>query len=359
MTDLQTSIAELPAAPPPPTVSRSRWGIAAIALLATGFLFIMLAGIRVPYLATSPGPTLEVQGIINVAETEALDSTGELYLLTISRPGDSLTLLEWFEAWRDPAVDIVEREAIIPPDTTDDERRRANLAAMEDSQQIAAAVALDRLGYEVAVVGDGALVEAIRPGGPADGVLQQDDILVAVDGVELQFVQELITEIRKNEVGDVVTVTVDRFGEDELREVEVSLGESDTDPGLPVIGITVSNAGARFDFPFEVQIDAGAIGGPSAGLMLSLGVYNRLTEDDITGGRRIAGTGTITADGVVGQIGGVKQKVIGAIGVGAEYVLVPEGDYGRATEVAGDDIEVVAVGTIDDALTFLENLPTA
>lgn len=358
MTDLQTSVTELPATPPPPAVRRSRWGIAAISLLALGFLFIVLASIRVPYLATSPGPSLEVQGIINVDEAESFDSTGELYLLTISRPGDSLTLLEWFEAWRDPAVDIVERERIIPPDTTDDERRRANLAAMEDSQQIAAAVALDRLGYDVAVVGDGALVEAVQPGGPVDGLLEQDDIIVAVNGAELQFVQELITEVRKNEVGDIVTVTVDRFGEDELREVEVTLGESDTDPGLPVIGVTVSNAGARFEFPFEVDINAGAIGGPSAGLMLSLGVYNRLTEVDITGGRRIAGTGTITADGVVGQIGGVKQKVIGAIGVGAEYLLVPEGDFGRAAEVAGDDIEVVAVGNIDDALAFLENLPT-
>lgn len=357
MTDLLTPVEGLPAASPE-RPRRSRWGVAAVALLAAGFVLIVLAGVRVPYLATSPGPTLEVQGIINVDGVEVFDNTGELYLLTISRPSDSLTLLEWFEAWRDPAVDIVEREAIIPPDTTNDERRRANLAAMEDSQQIAAAVALERLGYDVGVVGDGALVEAIQEGGPADGLLQQDDIVVAVDGVELQFVQELITEVRTNEVGDTVTVTVDRFGEDELRDIEIVLGESDTDPGLPVIGITVSNAGARFDFPFDVDIDAGAIGGPSAGLMLSLGVYNRLTEEDITGGRRIAGTGTITADGVVGQIGGVKQKVIGAIGVGADYILVPEGDFERAVEVAGDDIEVVAVGTFEDAVSFLEDLPS-
>jgi PDZ domain-containing protein len=147
--------------------------------------------------------------------------------------------------------------------------------------------------------------------------------------------------------------------DNELRDVQVVLGESETDEGLPIIGISVADAGSAFDFPIEVDIDAGAVGGSSAGMMLTLAVYNRLSEEDITQGRRIAGTGTINTDGSVGRIGGMKQKTYAAIGVGAEYLLVPEGDYDVAFETADGRIEVVAVDTIDDALAFLEGLPPA
>ena len=136
------------------------------------------------------------------------------------------------------------------------------------------------------------------------------------------------------------------------------LGESETDAGLPIMGVSVADAGSAFDFPFDVDIDAGAVGGSSAGMMQALAVYNRLSEDDITNGHRIAGTGTISTDGSVGRIGGMKQKTFAAIGVGAEYLLVPEGDFDIAVETADGRIEVVAVATIDDALEFLEVAPS-
>ena len=354
MTDLLT-----PTEPSLPSPSQPRrWltpGVVAVGLLFLGFILIILAGVRVPFLATSPGPVTEVHGIIEVEGVDAFDPSGELFFLTISRPSDSLTILELFEAWRDPAVDIVERDSVIPPGQTSDQRRRQNLELMMNSQQIAVAVALDRLGYEVGVVGTGALVAEVQEGSGGFGIVEEGDIVTAIDGTEIQFTQELITEVRAREVGDVVTLTVSR--DNEPLDVQVVLGESETDATLPIIGIAVADAGSAFEFPIDVDIDAGAVGGSSAGMMLTLGIYNTLTEEDITGGRRIAGTGTISPDGVVGRIGGIKQKTIAAIGVGAEYILVPEGDFDAAFAAADGDIEVVPVATIDEALAFLDSLP--
>jgi PDZ domain-containing protein len=315
----------------------------------------MVAGIRVPYLATSPGPVTEVHGIISVDGSETYEPAGEFFFLTISRPIQSLTVLEVFEAWRDPEVDVVDRDSIVPPGQTSDVRRLQNLELMMNSQQIATAVALDRLGYEVAVVGTGALVAEVLEDSGGFGIVELDDIVVGVDGVEIQFVQELINEVRSRQVGDTVTLTISR--DNEMIERQVVLGESQTDPGLPVVGISVADAGTAFEFPFEVDLNAGSVGGSSAGMMQSLGVYNILSEDDITNGHRIAGTGTISTDGSVGRIGGMKQKTFAAIGVGAEYLLVPEGDFDLAVKTADGRIEVIPVATIDDALEFLKSLP--
>lgn len=354
MTDVLTPIQYDPE-PPRPKRRRVTAGMVAVGLLLLGFALIVVAGVRVPYLATSPGPVTEVHAIVSIDGAPTYESDGELYFLTISRPTDKLTLLELFEAWRDPAVDIVERELILPDGQTSDQRRLQNLELMMSSQQIAAAVALDRLGYEVNVVGTGALVAEVLEDSGGFGIVEVNDIVVAFEGEEIQFVDELINAVRARQVGDTVGLTVSR--DNELIDLTVVLGESQTDPGLPVIGISVANAGSAFDLPVDVNIDAGSVGGSSAGLMLTLAVYNTLTEEDITKGRRIAGTGTMSTDGSVGRIGGIKQKTHGAIGVGAEYILVPDGDFEEAVRAAGDDIEVVAVSNIDEALEFLESLP--
>jgi PDZ domain-containing protein len=355
MTDLLTST-EYPPLPADKPKRRRRLtpGFVAVGLLLVGFLLILVAGIRVPYLATSPGPVTEVHGIISVDDVPTYEPQGELFFLTISRPIQSLTLLELFEAWRDPEVDVVDRDSVVPPGQTSDARRLQNLQLMMNSQQIAVAVALDRLGMEVDVVGTGALVAEVLEGSGGFGIVELDDIVVGIDGVEIQFVQELITEVRSRQVGDTVTLTISR--DNQTIERQVVLGESETDPGLPVVGISVADAGTAFDFPFEVNIDAGSVGGSSAGMMLTLAVYNSLSEDDITKGHRVAGTGTISTDGTVGRIGGMKQKTFAAIGVGAEYLLVPEGDFDIAFDAADGRIEVVAVRTIDDALAFLDGL---
>lgn len=337
-----------------PARGRLAGGRVAVGLLLLGFLLILGAALEVPYLATQPGRVVEVHRIIDVDGAQSFETSGELFFLTISRPSDPLTLLEWFEAWRDPDVDLIRRDLVIPEGQTGDQRRLQNLQQMMDSQRIAVAVALDRLGYEVPVVGTGALISGVLEGSAGFGTLQPDDIVVAVDGAEIQFAQDLIGEVRAREVGEAITLTISR--DNELQDVQLVLGESGADPGLPAIGISVAEAGTAFEFPFDISIEAGTSGGSSAGMMLTLGVYNRLSESDITRGHRIAGTGTMAADGTVGPIGGIKQKTIAAVGIGAEYILVPEADFEAAVETADGEIEVIAVATIDEALEFLESL---
>ncbi len=185
MTDVLTPI-EYP--PPPEGEKRRRRritpGMVAVGLLLFGFVLILAAGIRVPYLATSPGPVTEVHGIISVDGADSYDPAGELFFLTISRPIQSLTVLELFEAWRDPAVDIVDRDSVVPPGQTSDQRRLQNLELMMNSQQIAVAVALDRLGVEVGVVGTGALVAEVLEGSGGFSIVEVNDIAVASDGEE-------------------------------------------------------------------------------------------------------------------------------------------------------------------------------
>ena len=140
----------------------------------------------------------------------------------------------------------------------------------------------------------------------------------------------------------------------DVRELDDGTIEVDENRGM--VGVLLANGETNIVFPVDVVIDSENIGGPSAGMMFSLEIMNQLTEDDLLRGGRIAGTGTIRPDGEVGAIGGVRQKVYGAIDSGAEYVLVPSGNYPDAVEAAGDDIEVVEIFTIDDALSFFESL---
>jgi PDZ domain-containing protein len=128
------------------------------------------------------------------------------------------------------------------------------------------------------------------------------------------------------------------------------------DPNRGMVGVLLTDASTETVFPVDITIDSQNIGGPSAGLMFALEIMNQLTEEDLTKGRAIAGTGTIARDGTVGAIGGIKQKVYGAIDAGAEFVLVPSSNYPDAILAAGDDITVIEVATIDDALAFLATL---
>jgi PDZ domain-containing protein len=228
---------------------------------------------------------------------------------------------------------------------------------MEQSKTDAKFVALTKLGYEVTYKGTGALVIETVPDSAADGVLFSEDVIVAVDGDEVAFRSDVIDDLADKEIGDTIVVTVERpdphSGEPEVIDVTLVLGPHVDDPSKPMMGVLLDNNEPIIEFPIDVEIDSQNIGGPSAGMMFTLEIINQLTEQDITGGERIAGTGTIALDGTVGAIGGVTQKVYAAIDAGAQIVFVPEANYDEAVEAAGDDINVVAVTTIDDPLEYL------
>ena len=339
-------------------------------LLVFGTAIAALWPVKVPYYTLSPGPVYDTSDFVAVSEGTT-NASGEIFFLTVSLK--EANLFEYLSGYLDPTVNIAPRENIRPPGVTNDQLRREALASMEQSKTDATYVALTELGYDVTLVGTGAEVIETVPGSAADGVLQAGDVIVELEGEPVEFRSDVLDLLEDNEVGDQVALVVERSTDaaepaetsaddaDQPEEVEtieltLVLGPHTDDPERPMIGILLDNHDPIIEFPVDVTIDSQNIGGPSAGMMFTLQIMNQLTDDDLTGGLRIAGTGTIARDGTVGSIGGIQQKVFGAIDAGADVVFVPAGNYDAAVSAAGDDIDVVRVETIDDPLAYLESV---
>jgi len=333
------------------------WILAGV-LVAIGLAIALAWPLTVPYYTLSPGPVYDTADFITVEEG-AVSPDGELFFLTVSLK--EANVFEWAAGYVDPRVDVRERERVRPNGVSTEQLRRESLAAMQQSKQTATFVALTQLGYEVTLIGTGALVIETVPDSAADGVLMPNDVIVEMDGKEVAFRDDVINDLSDAEIGDLVEMLVERPDDestDEFQDIEVQLvlGPHVDDPTRPMIGVLLDNNEPIVEFPVEVDIDSQNIGGPSAGMMFALQIMDQLTDEEITHGERIAGTGTIARDGTVGSIGGVRQKVFGAIDAGARAVLVPAGNYDAAIAAAGDDIEIVRIETIDDAIAFLDTL---
>ncbi len=357
----------VPAAPPepPPQPSRRawRWGAVLAVLLVAGALAVLAAStIEVSYYAVGPGPVEEVDRLVSVeGNTPTYKSEGDFFFLTVIL--DEVTVLEYLDAALDSRVDLQPREAIRPAGISQEELRRSNLRSMEESKDWAVYVALTRLGYEATLTGDGAVVLGLVEESPAAGKLQAEDIIVALDGEPVQMAGDAVVAVANYRPGQTIVVRVRRPGADgedpQEFDTQITLGEHPDDDARGFIGVYLDTLNGNAEFPVDVAIDSRNIGGPSAGLMYALSVMDLLTPDDLTKGHRIAGTGTIDDEGSVGAIGGIRQKVFAARDAGAEVVLVPANNYEDALRAAGDDIQVVRVETIDDALAFLETLEPA
>ncbi|HWH34757.1 MAG TPA: PDZ domain-containing protein, partial [Acidimicrobiales bacterium] len=200
------------------------------------------------------------------------------------------------------------------------------------------------------ITGDGALVAGLLPDSPAQGVLAEGDVITAVDGAGVAVASDLIAALATRATGEEITLRVRRDGaEQEVRLRLATVEGIDT----PAIGIAVTTEALDIDLPFPVEVDQGGIGGPSAGLLIALTVYDLADPGDLAAGRAIAGTGTIELDGDVGPVGGVDAKVVAARAAGATVFLVPAEEIDLAREAAGDDIEVVPVETVEDAIAAL------
>jgi PDZ domain-containing protein len=328
------------------------------ALVVIGIAIAFLWPVSVPYYTLSPGPVYDSSDFITV-DGGSVSDDGELFFLTVSLK--EANVFEWAAAKLDPRVDLREREVIRPPDVSPEQLRREGLAMMDESKRDATYVALTKLGYEVTLIGTGALVIETVPESAADGVLLPEDIILEMDGQIIGFRSDVIELLQPLDIGDPVLLSIERPDADDPAildpmEVELILGPHTEDPTRPMIGVLLGNNEPIVEFPVDVHIDSQNIGGPSAGLMFTLQIMDQLTPDEITNGYRIAGTGTISVDETVGPIGGITQKIFGAIDVGARAVLVPAANYDDAVLAAGDRIEVVRVETIDDALDFLATL---
>jgi PDZ domain-containing protein len=263
-----------------------------------------------------------------------------------------VNLFEALIAAVDPTIDLVPREAVRRPDESDEEYRNRVLQQMDDSNFRSITVALERLGYEMVPIE--VVINEFVPGVPAESVLQLGDTVSAINGVAVSSVEQIRPLLEGLGVGDSVQVSVIR-GE-EVLDLEVQLAERDDEPGTPMIGVVL---GELTQPPFPIEIQSGDVGGPSAGMMHTLAIIDNLTEGEMTKGHVIAGTGTIQADGTVGAIGGIRQKVVAAEAAGAEYILVPQGNYESALTAHRDHIQIIPVASLDDAISFLDHLEAA
>ena len=244
---------------------------------------------------------------------------------------------------------LVPERAIAPDGTSDAERDRQNAADMARSEQIASVVALRALGYEVVATPRGVLVTSVAGDVPAAKQLKPDDVIVAVDGVQVRTPAQLRREIGRHEPGDDLRLTLHRGGE--IEKVTVRTIPSPEDASRTIIGILVDQD-AKIELPVDVDIDLGRVGGPSAGLPFALEIARQLGRD-ITHGCRIAATGELALDGSVLPIGGIEQKTIGARRAGVDYFLVPSGENAQGALGAADGLHVIPVDSFQQALRKL------
>jgi PDZ domain-containing protein len=240
-----------------------------------------------------------------------------------------------------------------PPGTTQQQLNETNRRLIDESKPVAAVVALRAAGYDVEITGQGARVENVLPGMPAEGTLRRGDVIVAVDGQPAPTTNALVEAIRRHEVGDTVALTLQRDGGAE--EVQVGTLSSPTEPGRPVIGVNISTFQFDVRLPFPVDIESDNVGGPSAGFMFALGILDAVTDGDLTRGHFVAGTGTLAADGTVGPIGGAAEKALAAEHDGAALFLVPKANETDARRWVRS-IRVVPIERFEDGVSTLCSL---
>lgn len=334
------------------TVERSSsWPLYLIgSLFVAGVLALLAWNIELPYLAYSAGPVSDAADTIIAEDVDFYPPEGELLMLTVV--SQDVNIFEAVLAGVDPTIDLVRKEKVRREGETDEEYRNRVLQQMDDSNFRAIAVALSYLGYEM--VPTEVVINEIAEGVPAVGVLELGDTIVSIDGVTINTFDDIAPAMARFGIGDFVPISVERAGS--VLDLSVQLTESPDEEGKPIIGIAL---GELTEPPFPIHIEAGDVGGPSAGMMHTLAIIDSLTAGELTHGRVVAGTGTIQLDGTVGNIGGIRQKVVAAEAAGADYILVPEGNYESALTAERDDIEIVPVADLTEAISFLEDLPSA
>ncbi|WP_072313873.1 YlbL family protein [Agrococcus sp. Marseille-P2731] len=332
----------------PRRLRRAGWG----ALTATALASLALAFVPSPYVVEVPGPTYDTLGttdagpLISIEGAETFPTEGELHLLTIAWYGNPQRPLRWIDvaqAYLDPADAIIPMDSAFPDDVSVEDSNEAGRIEMQNSQQAAVAAALLHEGHEV--VSD-VRVAGVIPDAPAVGILEEDDRILRVNGQAAYDVFSIREAIAS--VDGPSTFDIERDGEPMTVEV-TPLVEGDQ----RLVGIYPSN---EFTFPFEVDIQLPNVGGPSAGMMFALGIVDELTPGAMTAGTSWAGTGTISALGDVGPIGGIVQKLHGAVEAGATHFLAPVENCGEVSGRIPAGLTVFAVDTLDDAITAIETV---
>lgn len=318
--------------------------LAVLAVAAAGLLLTFIPSNHYLVLPDQARPT---DPLVEIPGEEGGGGDGGIYMVDV-RVGRATMFERLFPGVHEGA-DLVPERAINPEGVSDRQRRRSSLNQMSRSQLVAITVALRELGRDVDVDPVGAEVVLVQPGAPAEGELEIGDVIVGAEGEDVATTADLRRAMGALEPGDEVALTVER-GEDETLELTLATRASDAEPGRAVVGVQVQDA-ENFDFPLDIEIDAGSIGGPSAGLAFALNIVDEL-GDDVDSGRTIVATGELTLEGDVLPIGGVQQKAIGAREAGADLFLVPDRNAAEARR-ADAGVEIAAVSDFDEALSIL------
>ena len=333
---------------------RTLAGLLAVPLLIG--LWLTAALKPLPFVTYEPGLTLDVLGendegkeIIEVTGRPVYRDDGQLRMTTVyvsqPLPKGENNLFELMAAWLSDEDAVYPYDAVYRKGETVEQNREEGAAEMTSSQDVATAVALEELGFDVIRPAVSGVVED----SPADGRLKKGDVIIEVNGAKVGNTQDVADAIAAVPEGGVAELVVRRDG----KRTEVTVTPV-AQEGRPTIGISLGIAPID-DLPVEVtiNIDEG-IGGPSAGLMFSLGIYDTLTPGSMTGGAAIAGTGTLDSSGAVGPIGGIQQKIVGARDAGAELFLVPPDNCDAAVEAPNESMRLVKAPTMHSARQSIE-----
>ncbi|GBE65597.1 signal protein PDZ [Mycobacterium sp. MFM001] len=319
--------------------------VALVPIVAFG---VLLAVVTVPYVSLGPGPTFDTLGevdgkqVVDIEGTQTHPTTGHLNMTTVSQR-DGLSLGEALTLWLSGQEQLVPRDLVYPPGKSRDEVDKANNADFRQSEDSAEYAALGYLKYPEAVT-----VAAVSDPGPSKGKLQDGDALDAVDGTPVANVEQFTSLLKKTKPGQAVTIDFRRKNAPP-GSARITLGTNpDRDYGF--LGVSVLDAPWA---PFVVDFNLANVGGPSAGLMFSLAVVDKLTSGDLAGSKFVAGTGTITADGKVGPIGGIVHKMIAARAAGATVFLVPAKNCYEASSDNLPGLQLVKVENLGQAVDAL------
>ncbi|WP_198036816.1 PDZ domain-containing protein [Nocardia sp. BMG51109] len=321
------------------------------ALVPVLVLGVIGSAVRVPFVALGPGPTFntlgEVEGkqVVDVAGSPVDPTAGNLNMTTVS-VRDGLNIFEAFVLWADGRYGLVPRSEVYPPGVPRDQIDKSNEQDFKDSEDNAELAALHYLKYPTTVQ-----VRSVAEDGPSNGLLRKGDALVSVAGKPVTTSADVIDAVRAAQPDAVVPLVVRRDGAEQ--PVEVKLGARPDDKSKGYLGVT---PGEVPQGPLDVTFNLADIGGPSAGLMFSLALIDKLSPGELNGGKFIAGTGTIDTTGEVGPIGGIQYKMIAAREAGAETFLVPAGNCNEARQRIPEGLRLVKVDTLTGAVQSLGDI---
>jgi Lon-like protease len=324
--------------------------IAGVCVLAG---LVVAAVVSVPYVALTPGPTLNTLGkpngkeLIQISGRHTYPASGNLNLVTISYlggPGTDFNIFSALRAWLTPTDAVVPESEIFGSGQTQQQVIQQDTQQMLGSQQDATAAALCYLNIPYTTADP---ISTVVKGTPAAGVLHPGDQITAVDGTPVGCQHDVVTMIRDRAPGAPVDLTFARNGT--VKTVRLN---TENVGNKAVVGIQLGSP--TYKFPFTVKINLADIGGPSAGLMFALGIIDKLTPGNLTGGRFIAGTGEIQPNGGIEPIGGIQQKMAGARAAGATVFLSPASNCANTAGAVPAGLRVVRVSSLAGAVSELQ-----